>query len=79
MYIAASNNTKQHKIMDILLNELADIERELAQCVCNYQTLILEWQDARKNNETNRIEQVNKELQETNLRMTELRKRQTEW
>ena len=65
--------------MDILLNELADIERELAQCVCNYQTLILEWQDARKNNETNRIEQVNKELQETNLRMTELRKRQTEW
>jgi len=79
MYIAASNNTKQHKIMDFLLNELADIERELAQCVCNYQTLILEWQDARKNNETNRIEQVNKELQETNLRMTELRKRQTEW
>jgi len=58
MYIAASNNTKQHKIMDILLNELADIERELAQCVCNYQTLILEWQDARKTmkqTESNRL------------------------
>ena len=65
--------------MNFLLNELADIERELAECTCNYSTLLLEWKDARQSNDAHRIKQVNKELHETNLRMTELIKQQREW
>lgn len=76
-FVVSINQKKE--IMNISLNELADIERELAKCVCNYQTLLLEWADARKNNNVNRIKQVDKELQETNSRMTELRKQQEEW
>lgn len=56
------------------LNRRADIERELAELTCNYATLLLEWKDAREAKDSKMQNAVNEELQQTNARITDLRK-----
>ena len=65
--------------MNISINELADIERELAECLWNMKALRYELQDATQKNDLHQLRQVSEEMQQVNLRWDELRKQQQEW
>ena len=65
--------------MNISINELADIERGLAECYCNMRALRYELQDATRNNDLRKIGKVSEEMQQVNLRWDELRLQQKEW